>query len=287
MKNSILKFLMIFVVSSLILVSCNENDSMAEPESFTEEETISLVEADDVINDVNSLIDDFLVSIDEEFAAKSEGNKPPYLSCMIKTKVDEGSTTIVTLDFGKECTLPFDNVVLSGKIIMEYEKDKENHSMTITYTYDDFYYNDLKIEGENKIVKIRENEYGFRQSTRDFDIKVIWPDEEFTTRIGSKVRVFIEGFDTRGNWGDNVFSITGSWTTAFKNGKTLSALITVPLIRKTACRFIVSGVIEKQKNGLTGTLYFGDGTCDNVAIFKNNEGVEKEVVLRKRHRKIK
>jgi len=68
MKNSILKSLMIFVVSSLILVSCNENDSMADPESFTEEETISLVEADDVINDVNSLIDDFLVSIDEEFA---------------------------------------------------------------------------------------------------------------------------------------------------------------------------------------------------------------------------
>jgi len=284
MKNSVLKLLMILVTSAFIFTSCEEGETINVTEPISEDETIALVEADDVLNDVDSLVDDLWGSIDDSVAGKSDGNKDPFLSCMIKTRVDEGETIIVTLDFGSDCTLPFQNVVLSGKIIMEYIRDKENKTLTIRYTYDDFYYNDLKIEGVTEVNKIRENENGHREHTRDFDIKVIWPDGEFTTREGTKVRELVEGYETKRNWGDNVFSITGSWVATFKNGTVLTATIENPLIRKTACKFIVSGTIKKQKNERTGTLNFGDGTCDNVAIFTTDTDEEIEIVLRKRRR---
>jgi hypothetical protein len=64
----------------------------------------------------------------------------------------------------------------------------------------------------------------------------------------------------------------------------MSATIIEPLIRKTACRFIVSGTIDKQKHNRSGVLNFGEGTCDNVAIFTTDTGEEIEIVLRKRKR---
>lgn len=285
MKNSVLKLLMIFVASIFIFSSCEDNEAIDSVEPISEEETITTAEADDVLNDVDSLVDDLWTSIDDTVAGKSDSNKNPYLSCMIKTRVTEGETTIVTLDFGSDCTLPFQNVVLSGKIIMEYTKDVEAKTVTIKYSYDNFYYNDLKIEGTNEVSKIKENESGLREHTRMFDIKVIWPDGEFITRKGEKVRTLIEGYETKANWGDNVFSITGSWNTTFKNGNVMSATIIEPLIRKTACRFIVSGTIEKQKSNRSGMLNFGDGTCDNIAVFTTDTGEEIEIVLRKRNRK--
>ncbi len=280
MKNLV----MIFVASAFIFTSCENSETINDVEPISEEDTITTVEADDVLNDVDSLVDDLWGSIDASAAAKSDGNKNPYLSCMIKTRVIEGNTTIITLNFGSDCTLPFQNVVLSGKIMMEYVKDASTKTVTIKYSYDDFYYNDLKIEGTNEVSKIKENESGLREHTRVFDIKVIWPDGEFITRKGEKVRTFIEGYETIGNWGDNVFSITGNWNITFKNGNVMSTTIIDPLIRKTACRFIVSGTIEKQKNNRSGILDFGDGTCDNVAVFTTDTGEEIEIVLRKRKR---
>lgn len=285
MKNSVLKLLMIFVVSAFVFTSCEESETIDGVASISEEDTITTVEADDVLNDVDSLVDDLWDSIDVSVAGKSNGDKNPYLSCMIKTRVTEGATTTVTLDFGSDCTLPFQDIVLSGKIMMEYIKDVATKTVTIKYSYDDFYYNDLKIEGTNVVSKIKKNENGLREHTRVFDIKVIWPDGEFITRKGEKVRTLIEGYETKGNWGDNVFSITGSWNTTFKNGNVMSATIIEPLIRKTACRFIVSGTIDKQKNKRSGILDFGDGSCDNVAVFTTDEGEEIEIVLRKRIRK--
>ena len=285
MKNSVLKLLMIFVVSAFVFTSCEEGETIDGVASISEEDTITTVEADDVLNDVDSLVDDLWDSIDDSVAGKSDSNKNPYLSCMIKTRVIEGDTTIVTLDFGSDCTLPFQDVVLSGKIMMEYIVDVVNKTLIIKYSYEDFYYNDLKIEGTSEVSKIKENENGLREYTRMFDIKVIWPDGEFITRKGEKVRTLIEGYDTKENWGDNVFSITGSWNTTFKNGDVMSATIIEPLIRKTACRFIVSGTIDKQKGERSGILDFGDGTCDNVAIFTTDDGEEIEIVLRKRIRK--
>ncbi len=279
MKILNLKLLLFLVVGSFLFTSCNNSDNIDLSEPISADETNIFVEADNISDEVNNVIDDFFV--EESLGARSEDNNPRDISslgCMTRTVVVEGTIKTVTLDFGDGCELP-NGTVLSGKIILVHAVDTDVKSLTITYTFENFYFNELNIEGENTVVRVRENENGNPQSTLTVNMKITWPDGEFASRRGTKVREWIEGYDTR-TFGDNVFLITGNWTTTFKNGTILSATIIEPLRREMACRFIVSGVVELQKNNRNGSLNFGDGRCDNKAIFTNEEGEEFEITLR-------
>jgi hypothetical protein len=56
-----------------------------------------------------------------------------------------------------------------------------------------------------------------------------------------------------------------------------TAKITTPLIRKAPCRFIVSGIVEINRNI---TIDYGNGECDNLAMGYSN-GKEYEIQLGK------
>ena len=277
-KHLNLRLLTLFIVSNFLMLSCEESDTIQDAEQISVEETLALVEADDISDEVNNIIDAYF-AFEEGFASKeSDENKTNTLDCLTKTTETSGNSKTVILDFGEGCALPNGNI-LSGKIILNYAKDIDVHSLSVTYTFEDFNFNDRSIEGENSMVRIRENEHGNPQSTLNFNVKITWIDGEITTRVGTKVREWVEGFDTW-NLGDNVFLITGNWTVTHIDSTTSSANIIEPLRREMACRFIVSGIIELVKNEKSGTLNFGDGTCDNKGIYTNIDGEEKEIILR-------
>jgi len=278
MKISNLKMLAIFFVSVILIVSCEDNETVNLSEPITEEQAIALAESDDISDEVNNIIDDFFV--ESEVVGKSEDAEKTedFLPCLIKTIVLTETTKTVTLDFGEGCELPSGNV-LSGKILMSYAIDTDVYSLTITHTFGNFYFNDISVEGGNTIERVRENENGNPQSTITFGTTLTWPDGVYASREGTKVREWIEGYDTR-TFGDNIFLITGNWTATFRDGTVFLANIIEPLRREMACRFIVSGVIELQKQDRSGTLDFGDGSCDNIAIFTNETGDEIEITLR-------
>ncbi len=277
------KLLMLFVASSFLFVSCENSDietvDLSEP--ISADEAVALAEADDVSDEVNNVIDDFFV--ETEVAGKSEDaeKSEDFLPCLTKTIVLTEFTKTVTFDFGDGCELPNGNV-LSGKIIMSHAIDIDVQSLTVSYTFENFYFNELNIVGGNTMVRVRENENGNPESTLTMDVKIIWPDGDYASREGTKVREWIEGADTR-TFGDNVFLITGRWATTFKDGTVFSSNIIEPLRREMSCRFIVSGIVELHKQDREGTLDFGDGSCDNVAIFTNASGEEFEVTLRGLH----
>jgi len=288
MSNLKLRLILLLMVSGLLFTSCEESNSvdvLEVPEAISEEETIALVESDDISDEVDNIIDDFLIgdlSLGNKTEASKEenGNHGGMPDCVTKTIVITDTTKTVTLDFGDGCELPNDHV-LAGKIIMSYSFDLELHTITIVQTFEEFSFNAIKVTGENTFVRMRNNENGNPQSTKTINVTLTWPDGEFMSRVGTKTREWIEGYGTR-TWGDNVFLITGNWTNTFKDGTIFSATITVPLRREMACRFIVSGIIEFVKGDVTGSLNFGDGRCDNKAIWTNGEGVETEIVLRRR-----
>jgi len=281
MKISKLKLLAFFFVTTTLLISCNNSeDAVNVSEQISTEEAIALAEVDVVSDEVNNIIDDFLVET-EDFSKSSETESKleDLLPCVTKTIVLTTTTKTIALDFGEGCELPSGNV-LSGKIIMSYAIDTEAYSFTVTHTYENFYFNEISVEGENTIIRVRENDNGNPQSTITFGTTLTWPDGVYASREGTKVREWIEGSDTR-TFGDNVFLITGNWTATFRDGTVVSSTVLEPLRREMACRFIVSGILELQKNDSIGTLNFGDGSCDNTAIFTNSEGVETEIILRR------
>jgi hypothetical protein len=161
-----------------------------------------------------------------------------------------------------------------------YEHDPTAQSRTITYTLTNFSFNQIVFNGGGTIVRVKNNTNNHPQSTATFDVTATFPDGKIAHRTGTKVREWIEGFETK-DWKDNVFLVTGNWTTEFNNGVVNKGTVITPLRRLATCPFFVSGVVELSHNGSVGKLHFGNGTCDNVAVFVGPNGVETIIKLKK------
>lgn len=279
MRKQKLKIGLMLLLSATFFIACDKNEGMQEDLSIADID-LKTAETETVIDEAS---DEASVIIEEAYlteeypTTKSNGIERYLPDCVTITKVIIQNMKTVTIDFGEGCELRNGNFV-SGAIIMEYEKNPEAATKTITYTYRNFYFNRKNIEGQGSILRERINSNGNPQSTKTFNITVTWPDDSFAKKEGTKVREMIEGQGTKA-WGDNVFLITGSWKFTKKNGTTLSATVIEALRRELACKFLVSGVIELIKNENNALLYYGEGSCDDLATISINGGPRREIHL--------
>ena len=254
------------VLMTLFLMTACQNETAIE--TFEEEVAIDdqlakrSAEIDLISDDIGLIVDEASVE------AKSSVSFLP--TCVtITTEISSGFTQR-TLDFGDGCELPNGNVV-SGIIMMSHAVVVNPATREIAVTFDNFTRNGVLVEGTRSLERIASNDAGNPQSTAQVNMQVTWPDETTATREGVRVREWIEGIGS-GTWTDNVFSITGNATTTGRLGNTHAATITTALRREAICAFIVSGTVELSKNDNTGTLAYGDGTCDGEATWTNPNG---------------
>lgn len=260
MKQGIL-----FLVGCLLcMTACQNEDTIA---------TIDEVAIDDALAQRSAeidLISDDIGIIVEEAYQEDESYVSFLPECVtITTEISAGFRQR-TLDFGDGCELPNGNIV-GGIIVMRHEVDSNPARRDISVTFDNFTRNGVLIEGSRSIERVLSNEAGNPQSTAVVNMQVTWPNGATATREGTRIREWIEGFGS-GTWSDNVFIITGNLTTTGVLGNTHAATITTPLRREMVCVFIVSGTIELSRNNATGTLTYGDGSCDNEAAWTNPNG---------------
>lgn len=286
MKTSKLNIgiLALFLALGLVFTNCQGDDEVNtfanDPISVEDAQVVA--DTDDVTEGVSDLVEQLYIE------DGMMGNRMEFSSFMpshcgkrtVKWSMNETLKT-VTIDFGDGCELPNGNFV-KGKIIIEFNGNRELLMHTVKVSYDNFYYNHKKIEGSTSIERKFANANGNPQSTVTVGIKITFPDGLYVERSSVKVREMIAGKDTPGVWGDNVFLITGNWTTVFKNGNVHKGEVIIPLRREMACRFLVSGSIKIEKGDRSGTLDFGNGDCDNKATFTNENGEVKEILLGKR-----
>ena len=262
----------------LVMSSCSDNNSTDEDITAGIDLKTTQTEAE-----INNVSDESSVIIEEAFLTEEAPETKSSIAnrylpdCVTITAVIKQNMKTVTIDFGEGCQLHNGNI-LSGKIIMEYEKDPETATKTITYSFDNFYFNDKNVEGGGNILRERSNENGNPQSTKTFDVTVTWPDGSTASKQGTKIREWIEGYETYA-WGDNVFLITGNWTFKKIDGTILTAEVINPLRRELSCKFLVSGTIELSRNGNTALLDYGDGECDDLATVSINDGEPIEIHL--------
>lgn len=266
MKLNLLKFGVLALILTSVCIGCesDEVESVLD-ESLTAEDVSAIEEIDAAMDDISVDIEQAYL-LEEGVSALTtkgvtdKGGPDFFPECLIKTMVIEQNMKTVTLDFGEGCEVR--GRFIAGILIMSYEKDPDVHTKTITITYDGYRVNKKLIEGSHTIVRTRENDNGNPQSKITFDVMVTWDNGDTASRSGEKVREMILGGDTW-VWSDNVYSITGGWTTVRKNGTEITAIIVddLPLRRELACRFIVSGSINLTKNNISGVLNFGEGEC--------------------------
>jgi len=272
----------------IMLVSCNnENDSITDNSSLYElSEAFETTEIDDVSENVNDIVESAYFELAISNLSKSQDSKTNnnnrFLSeCVTITKVITSQYIELTLDYGDACTTKKEDV-LSGKIQMFISPNLEDKSVVIDYSFDNFYFNDKKIEGSVNKIRTRSNENGNPQAVINRDIKITWQDASSSLIKGERKREWIEGTDNL-LWADNVFSITGNWTITKRDGNIRTSTIVEPLIRNMACKFLVSGVVEIEKTDKKKILDYGDGECNDLASL-TVEGKTYEIHLRKRHR---
>ena len=267
----------------LMFVSCSKDSS--NEEELTTAEVMSATElqfsdeTDMITEEIMSIAEDVYAT--EEIAATSKGNySSDYLpDCVTVSVVLNQGMREVTLDFGEGCELPTGNLV-SGKVNLSYVLDLEAASNRVELTLEDFTFNDVLVEGDANIVRVRSNESGNPQGTANATFVATWPNGDTASFTGTRTREWIEGFGT-GFWGDNVFLITGKRTYISRAGNEFVKEVITPLRRELSCRFIVSGVLDISRLGTTARLDFGDGSCDAKGTLTYADGTEEEVYLRR------
>lgn len=252
--------------TGFLFTSCSKEDSQTETTetaSLTAEESKQSTEADGVSNDVFNVLEMAYAEL-EEAAGR---NASLFTDCVTITISSENGVTFVTLDFGLGCQLN-NGAYVSGIVNLTYS-DIVAGTRTITVTFDDFTYNNKGVSGGGTIYRERNNAQGNPQSTVNLAIAVVFQNGTVAQVQGTRVAEWIEGVGS-GTWLDNVFSITGDRDIEFSTGFTHHAVVTEALRREVTCDHFVSGVIEITRNNGFGSLDFGDGTCDNIAVLTIN-----------------
>ena len=291
-KSLRLKFTLLvgsLVLGIFLFTSCDSDSSTTEDEfsSLSIEEAQEITEIDDTSENINEIIESTYLKIASSDFFKSSDYKNQldnrFLSdCVLISKEVKNGYVEVILDYGEGC-ITKKQLEAKGKIIIHLDPNVDTRSVILTYSFDDFYINDKRIEGSVEKKRSRLNDQGNPESQINKNIKIIWEDGAYVTIEGVRTREWIDGKDNN-LWGDNVFSITGNWIITKKNGSVFTSTIMEPLIRTLACRFIVSGVVEIKKVDTNSQLDYGDGGCDDKATV-TKDGRSYEIQIRKKKRK--
>ena len=186
----------------------------------------------------------------------------------------------VVMDFGTGCT-GRDGRTRKGKIITTYSGPlfiPENYAST---TFDGHYIGETKVEGTHKVMnKSTQASRIFR--TIVLGAKLSKPNGNYTEWTSEKTITQTEGLGTPLFPMDDVFKIEGGATGAVKKDDKYfewATSIREPLIKKFTCRWLVKGILAmKKSNSELAVLDYGDGTCDNKAVFTVG-GTSREINL--------
>jgi hypothetical protein len=279
-------FISVFM-SIAFFISCDSNDKDQNSTAATVSEQVAIdSKIDASIEDVSNIAEDQF-SVKQSMTSKStETIKSMLPACAIVSWNLKDGIFTGTIDFGTEgCTLENGNV-LKGKLTITFSANFTTAEQTITYSFDGFYHNGKKVQGTKTITRSLKSTELLAAIhpvfTSTIDITVTFEDGAVYTRTGNRMKEMVEGYDTRENWNDNVFLVTGSGYTTKQNGDKCSSTIQTPLRFVVACKkpFPVSGTVLRVTNDVETLVDFGTGDCDNLATM-TTAGITTTVELKK------
>ena len=278
---------------AIAMVSCNRDEDNS---TITAEEASINAKMDIANDDVSDIVEQEEASTYSNTlnGKTTEASNTTLSNCATVTRVPAFGTPITpgtvvtkTIDFGTTPCLLNNGNSVSGKIIISFTYQPDAPSHTITYTFDNFRHNAILYVGNKTFTRVMTVATATSPShpvvTMNMDITATFPNGNSYNRVGQRIREIIQGFNTPASWTDNVYRVTGSWTTTFPNTTIQYSTITTPLIVKLSCiavnkPLLVSGVITIVRNDNVATLDYGNGDCDNTAIFTLN-GIPHTIII--------
>jgi len=265
-----IKSLILSAAIAVLALSCSKDDSNNAASNDLSDAKVN-AKIDLVTEDIGKIVDEQFALQANPSAGRNNEEVSALPSCVTVDVQLTANSWTRTLTFNN-CELPNGNV-LDGTIIVSGSLNFDAPSQTISYSFVNFHHNDILVEGNRTVVRTIQSTTAQAAphpvANMSIDMHVTFPNGNEYHRVGNRIREMIEGFGTPMIWADNVFTISGNWTTTFPAG-TRTSTITTPLRAEANCPHIVSGVITTVRDNNTATLDYGNGDCDNQATLTVN-----------------
>lgn len=282
MKTKI--FLMIAALTILSFFSCKKDSNVIEQSSvdLADDNAVNDVAFEDVFNTVDNAS-----IIMENLMGPAKGNLESGVfladSCPAITISAGTFPKTITINYGTSCS-GFNGSTRSGKIIINVTDRRNVVNATRTVTFDNYYFNGIKIEGTKELKNLGlNNNQNMLISEKLTGGKLTLPNGKVIERTIDHQREFIAGWNTKSIWDDECL-ITGVATGKNINGVAYTNTILTPLHWTRACEFLVSGSIKFERSGFDPVvLDYGTGACDAKATLQRGTQT-KEIILKHKHR---
>ncbi|MCC6839281.1 MAG: hypothetical protein IT230_03905 [Flavobacteriales bacterium] len=174
----------------------------------------------------------------------------------------------MTIDFGSVNCTAANGRTRRGMILVSFTGPYAAPGTVITITPQDYYVNDNLVQGTKTVTNMGLNADQVPWFTVVVDAIITAGDGSWTTtHHADRVRTWTAGSGTLDPF-DDAYKITGQGNGVNRNGLPYTAAITSPLHVQIGCPFITQGIVQVTPEGLpVRTIDFGDGTCDNLAVF--------------------
>jgi hypothetical protein len=286
MKTKI--FMMITAMTVLSFSSCKKDSSTLgvvdhASLNLADDDAVADVVYEDVFNTADNatiILDQMVKSLDARSLTVVSDSCPAIT--ITRPTADLWPKT-VTVDYGTGCTGINDNI-RSGKIIIEVTGPRLQSGSKRTITFVNYFFNGIKVEGTKVLENLGyNNNQNLVISVKLTDGKLTLPDGKTIERAVDHQREWTSGLLTKNIWDDECL-ITGTSTGKNIDGVAYANTIVTALHWTRACRFIVSGVVNIQREGKDPVqLDYGSGECDAKAVVTRN-GVSTEILLKNKHR---
>ena len=201
-----------------------------------------------------------------EVISVKPGEKPATLKtpCNVIITIDTlNSVKTVTVDYGTTNCDCNDGKTRRGKIITTFSGQYIAQGTVITHTPVDYYVNDIRIDGTKTVTNMGLNSSDQPYFNVQINGTATQTNGEVLTYASTRVRTWVQGFNTLANRFDDQYEISGTATGSFSSGGGYTVQTTSPLRINVGCGFPVSGTLElTPQNKPVRIVDYGQGTCD-------------------------
>ncbi len=265
MKKSGKRIILIVLATGLFFFnSCNKDETLVPEVQNEVFKTTAL--------DYIQLSNAFTLSTEEEITTGDENSlkSAETYDCLTVTvhENEDGAfwPRSWTLDYGTENCECYLGNTKRGKIHVTLTDWWRNEGSYREISFEDYYFNDNKMEGVKTILNTGLNENGnLTFSKKVNEAKMSYADGSEMSWNCDKTSELIEGGDSF-VFADDVWSVTGSGSGVNIDGNNYTMTITSALIYQNGCFFPVSGIVEIAAEGEElKVIDYGNGECDNLA----------------------
>ncbi|OYU84071.1 MAG: hypothetical protein CFE24_08535 [Flavobacterium sp. BFFFF2] len=252
---------------ALFLGSCTRKDITTTDDTLSATDTQNQAKMDQASNDVQDVVEAALAAQFPSITGRDNFTILP--ACAMMTTVATNTSWTRTIDFGTTgCIMPSGNA-LKGKLIATGAIPYSPTNYTVTYSFDNFYHNEIKVGGTRTVTRT------FAASTLSStphpiynidlnNMTLTFPNLGTYTRAGNRIREFVSGFGSPTPL-DNIYLITGQWETTRPNGTSHSTTVSTPIKIDMSCQYkLTAGVLRLTKNAHYADINYGTGDCDNI-----------------------